>query len=180
MKKTERGARKRMFPGGTSVSRIDEEAQRAPIDEGSFKRYYDAAMKAASMTGPVPTVKDRVIPSLNETLENVVDIVFGDDPLSRMTIAIKNQMLEEKQMDKFSAVFSRMLALIELIGKEALKRWAISRPHDPRHLYYPDAVVFAAAVSPLNDDLTFQIDQFERLVKERMCGINPGRFVAFI
>ena len=64
--------------------------------------------------------------------------VFGDDPLSRMTIAIKNRMSEEKQMDKFSAVFSRMIALVQLIGGQALKRWAIPKPHDPQHLYYPD------------------------------------------
>jgi hypothetical protein len=45
---------------------------------------------------------------------------------------------------------------------------------------YPDAVVFAAAVSPLNDDLTFQMDEFERRVELHLGGINCSRFTAFV
>lgn len=105
---------------------------------------------------------------------------LNPQPFATLALSDLNRMSEEKRMDEFSAVFSRVVALVQLIGGQALKRWAIPRPHDPQHLYYPDAVVLAAAVSPLNDDLTFQMDQFERLVEERMRGMNPGRFVAFI
>ncbi len=162
-----------------TASSADEEVQRAPVDEVGFLRYYEIAMKAASMTGPVPAAADRVMPSVNETPESVsVNVIFGDNPLARMTIAIKDQLTQEDQMDKFAAVFSRILALIELIGKGSLKKWAISRSRNPQHLLYPDAVIFAAAVSPLKDDFGFEVDEFERVVKERMGYGRPDKRVA--
>jgi hypothetical protein len=151
-----------------------------PVDEESFMRYYGVAMKAASMEGPPPSVKDRVMRSLNDAPGSVLDVVFGDNPLSRMAIALKKKMSEEQRMDKFPAVSTRILALIQLIGSGSLTQWAVSIPRDPGHLYYPDAVVLAAAVSPLKDDLTFQMDEFERLVELRLGGINCGRFTAFV
>jgi len=154
------------------------EKERAAVDEASFMRYYKIAMKAASMDGPVPATEERVIPSPQETSGNVIEVVFGDTPLSRMTIAIKNQMSLEEQMDRFSAVFSRMLALIAMVRRGSLKQWAISSPTDPQQLLFPDAVVLAAAVAPL-DDLAFEVDQFERLVNERVGLTRPRRFVAF-
>ena len=150
----------------------DAEALTVPIDEGSFTRYYDIAMAASSMTGSQPALKDRIMPSVDETPGNVTDVVFGDNPLSRMKIAIKDQMTQENQMDKFPSVSIRLLALITLIGKGTLKRWARPRPCDPRHLYYPNAVIFAAASAPLNDDFSFKIDELERLVEELMGGTD--------
>jgi hypothetical protein len=41
-------------------------------------------------------------------------------------------------------------------------------------------VVFAAAVSPLNEELTFLIEEFERLVELRLGGISCSRFTAFV
>lgn len=154
------------------------EKKRPAVDEASFLRYYETAMKAASMAGPMPSFKERVIPAKDEASRNVLEVVFGDTPLGRMTIAIKNQMAEEEEMDRFPAVFSRILALIALMRRGSLKQWALSSPHDPRQLLFPDAVVFAAAVAPL-DDLTFEVDQFEQLVHERMDPGNPRRFVVF-
>jgi len=180
MEKTARAPHRRAYPAGTSASSPRKEAQRVPVDEESFMRYYGVAMKAASMEGPPPSAKDRVMRSLNDTPGSVLDVVFGDNPLSRMAIALKNKMSEEQQMDKFPAVSTRILALIQLIGSGSLKRWVISLPRDPRHLYYPDAVVLAAAVSPLIDDLTFQMDEFERLLELRLGGINCGRFTATV
>ncbi|MGC9977295.1 MAG: hypothetical protein ABSC57_11405 [Syntrophales bacterium] len=180
MEKANRASHQRVSHARTSASSPDEEARRVPVDEESFMRYYGVAMKAASMEGPPPSVKARVMRSLNDTPGSVLDVVFGDNPLSRMAIALKNKMSEEQQMDKFPAVSTRILALIQLIGSGFLKRWVISIPRDPRHLYYPDAVVLAAAVSPLIDDLTFQMDEFERLVELRLGGINCGRFTAFV
>jgi hypothetical protein len=180
MEKANRASHQRVSPARTSASSPKEEARRVPVDEESFMRYYGAAMKAASMEGPPPLVKDRVMRSPNNTPGSVLDVVFGDNPLSRMAIALKNKMSEEQQMDKFPAVSTRILALILLIGSGSLKQWIISIPRDPRHLYYPDAVVFAAAVSPLIDDLTFQMDQFERLVELRLGGINWGRHTALV
>jgi hypothetical protein len=83
-------------------------------------------------------------------------------------------------MDRFLAVSTRILALIRLIGSGSLKQWAISMPRDCGHLYYPDAVVFAAAVSPLNDDFTFPMKEFGRLVELRLGRINCSRFTAFV
>jgi hypothetical protein len=143
-------------------------------------RYYQVGMKAASMEGPAPSAKDRLMQTLDNAPGSVLDVVFGDNPLSRMAIALKNKMSEEQQMDKFPAVSTRILALIQLIGSGSLKRWVISLPRGPRHLYYPDAVVLAAAVSPLIDDLTFQMDEFERLLELRLGGINCGRFTATV
>ena len=180
MEKTARAPHRRAYPAGTSASSPRKEAQRVPVDEESFMRYYGVAMKAASMEGPPPSAKDRVMRSLNDTPGSVLDVVFGDNPLSRMAIALKNKMSEEQQMDKFPAVSTRILALIQLIGSGSVKQWAVSIPRDSRHLYYPDAVVLAAAVSPLKDDLTFQMDEFERLVELRLGGINCGRFTAFV
>jgi hypothetical protein len=136
-------------------------------------RYYQTAMKAASMDGPAPPAKDRVI-SRSGTKTCVLEVVFGDNPLSRMTVALKDKMAEEGQMSGFVAVSTRIQALIQLIGDGSLKRWAVSRPRDSKHLYYPDAVVFAAAVSPLRVDFTFPIDEFDRLVEDRVGGINSG------
>jgi len=180
MEKSNRASHQRVSRARTSASFPKEEDRRAPIDEESFMRYYGVAMKAASMEGPPPSVKARVMRSLNDTPGSVLDVVFGDNPLSRMAIALKNKMSEEQQMDKFPAVSTRILALIQLIGSGSLKRWVISLPRDPRHLYYPDAVVLAAAVSPLIDDLTFQMDEFERLLELRLGGINCGRFTATV
>ena len=180
MEKANRASHRRAYPAGTSASSPREEAQRVPSDEGSFMRYYGVAMKAALMEGPPPLVKDRVMRNPNNIPGSVLDVVFGDNPLSRMAIAMRNQMSEEGQMEKFPAVSTRILALIQLIGSGSLKQWAISIPRDSQHLYYPDAVVLAAAVSPLNDDLTFQMDEFERLVELRLGGINCGRFTAFV
>ena len=160
-------------PGGDSP-----EKERAAIDETSFMRYYKIAMKAASMDGPAPIAEERVIPSLGEPSGNVIEVVFGDTPLSRMTIAIKDQMSLEEQMDRFSAVFSRMLALIAMVRRGSLKQWAVASPTNPQQLLFPDAVILAAAVAPL-DDLAFEVDQFERLVNERVGVTNPRRFVAF-
>ena len=137
-------------------------------------------MKAASMEGPSPSVKDRLMRSLNSGQGVVLDVVFGDDPLSRMAIAMRNKLSEEGRIDRFPAVSARILALIQAIGSGSLTRWAMSGPRDGGHLYYPDAVVFAAAVSPLNDDLTFQMDEFERLLELRLGGINCGRFTAYV
>jgi hypothetical protein len=40
-------------------------------------------------------------------------------------------------------------------------------------------VIFAAAVSPLNNDFGFDTDEFEHVVEERMGATNSsGRFVA--
>lgn len=180
MEKANRASHQRVSHARTSASSPDEEARRVPVDEESFMRYYGVAMKAASMEGPPPSVKARVMRSLDDTPGTVLDVVFGDNPLSRMAIALKNKMSEEQQMDKFPAVSTRILALIQLIGSGFLKRWVISIPRDPRHLYYPDAVVLAAAVSPLIDDLTFQMDEFERLLELRLGGINCGRFTATV
>jgi hypothetical protein len=176
MEKANRVSQRRACPPRTSASSSRKEARRAPVDEESFMRYYGVAMKAASMEGTPPAVKDRV----TRTPGSVLDVVFGDSPLSRMAIALKNKMSEEQQMDKFPAVSTRILALILLIGSGSLKQWVISLPHDLGHLYYPDAVVLAAAVSPLIDDLTFQMDQFERLVELRLGGIHCGRFTASV
>jgi len=151
---------------------------RAAVDEVSFMRYYKVAMKAASMDGPAPATEERMMPSPGETSGNVVEVVFGDTPLSRMTIAIKNQMSLEEQMERFSAVFSRMLALIAMVRRGSLKQWAVPSPTNAQQLLFPDAVVLAAAVAPL-DDLAFEVDQFERLVNERVGLTRPRRFVAF-
>jgi hypothetical protein len=180
MEKANRASHPRAHPAGTAASSPHEEAQQVPVDEESFMRYYGAAMKAASMEGPPPLVKDRVMRSPNNTPGSVLDVVFGDNPLSRMAIAMRNRMSEEGQMEKFPAVSTRILALVQLIGSGSLKQWAILTPRDPGHLYYPDAVVLAAAVSPLNDDLTFQMDEFERLLELRLGGINCGRFTALV
>ena len=141
-------------------------------------RYYRLAMKAASTEGAAPSAQDRVMQKLDGAPKSVLDVVFGDDPLSRMAIALKNQMSKERQMDRFRAVSSRILALIMLIGSGSLKRWAISLPHDPQHLYYPDAVVLVAAVAPLVDDLTFEADEFVRLLDLRLGAITCGRRTA--
>ena len=172
MTKTARAPQRRISPG--------KQAQPEPVDEASFMRYYHIAMEAASMEGPVPEVRDRVLPNPEGTPESVLDVVFGDDPLSRMIIAIKNQMSGEGRMDKFRAVSTRILALIRLIGGGSLKRWAISGPHDSEHLYYPDAAISAAAVSPLNDDLTFKMDQFELLLKARIGGLYWDSLGAYV
>ena len=180
MEKANRASHQRVPRTKTFASSPSKEAQRVPVDEESFMRYYGVAMKAASMEGPPPSVKDRVMRSPNGTPGSVLDVVFGDNPLSRMAIALKNKMSEEEQMDKFPAVSTRILALTQLIGSGSLKPWAVSIPRDPGHLYYPDAVVLAAAVSPLKDDLTFQMDEFERLLELRLGGINCGRFTATV
>jgi hypothetical protein len=172
MKRMGRGECKKTFDGATCVPSADEEAQRAVVDEYSFLRYLEVAMRAASTAGPSPTAEDRVMPGLKYIEGNVINFVFGDNPLSRMAIAIKKQMLEERQMDKVLAVSTRILALIRLIGDGSLRRWAVPKPHDP--LYYPDAVVFAAAVSPLDEDLAFELGEFERLVEMRVGGFRCG------
>jgi hypothetical protein len=165
-----------LFADQTAEASPDKD--RAAVDEASFMRYYKIAMKAAAMDGPAPTTEERVIPCPPETSGNVVEVVFGDTPLSRMTVAIKNQMCLEEQMDRFPAVFSRMLALIAMVRRGSLKQWAVSSPTDPQQLLFPDAVVLAAAVAPL-DDLAFGVDQFERLVNERVGLAKPRKFVAF-
>ena len=180
MERRSSARRRRVSPEGDPISSLITEAHLAPVDEESFMRYYDVAMKAASMKGPSPSVKDRLMRSFDSTQGGVLDVVFGDDPLSRMAIAVRNKLSEEGQIDRFPAVSARILALIQAIGSGSLKRWVISLPRDPRRLYYPDAVVFAAAVSPLNDDLTFQMDEFERLLELRLGGINCGRITAYV
>ena len=177
MKEEDQGNYKRALPKDAPVSSYD--TLRAPIDGLSFMRYYEIAMKAASMAGPPPTAKERVLPSSDEDPGHIVEVVFGDTPLTRMSIAIKNQMSREGQMDRFSAVFSRMLALIALVRKGSLKQWAISNPNNPQQPLYPEAVILVAAVAPL-DDLAFEGDQFERLVNRRIDLSNPGHFVAFV
>ena len=172
--------RRRASPAGEPIPFPVTEAHKAPVDEESFMRYYEAAMKAASTEGPAPRVVDRILRNQDDICGRVLDVVFGDDPLSRMVIAIRNRLSEEGRIDRFPAVSARILALINAIGSGSLKPWAISRPRDAGHLYYPDAVVFAAAVSPLNDDLTFQMDEFERRVEARLGGINCSRFTAFV
>ena len=178
MERRERARRRNVSPEGNPISSLITEALRAPLDEASFMRYYRVAMRAASAKGPAPSAKDRVMQKLEGGSETVVDVVFGDDPLSRMAIALKNQMTKERRMDRFRAVSSRILALILLIGGGSLKRWAISLPHDPQHLYYPDAVVLVAAVAPLVDDLTFEAHEFMRLLELRLGGITCGRLTA--
>ena len=74
-------------------------------------------------------------------------VAFGDDPLSRMAIAIRNRLSEEGRIDRFPTVSVRILALIKAIGSGSLRQWAITRPRDAGHLYYPDAVVFAEFVN---------------------------------
>jgi len=170
--------RRRPSAEGDPVSSPITEAHRAPLDEASFMRYYRVAIKAASTEGPAPSVKDRVMQKLDNTSKSVVDVVFGNDPLSRMAIALKNQMSKERRMDRFPAVSSRILALILLIGGGSLKLWAISLPHDPQHLYYPDAVVLVAACAPLVNDLTFEADEFMRLLELRLGGITCRRHTA--
>jgi hypothetical protein len=172
--------RRRVSPAGPSFSFPVTEAHKAPLEEESFMRYYELAMKAASTKGPAPRVKDRLLRNQDDTCGRVLDVVFGDDPLSRMTIALRNRLSEEGQIDRYPAVSARILALINAIGSGSLMRWAISGPRDAGHLYYPDALVFAAAVSPLNDDLTFQMDEFERRVELHLGGINCSRFTALV
>jgi hypothetical protein len=155
-----------------------EEARKVPIDENSFMRYYQTAIRAASMEGPPPLTKDRMIPRTDETAASVLELVFGDTPLSRMTIALKNRMAEEGQAGALASALMRILSLIRLIGDGSLKHRAISGPRDPKHLYYPDAVVYAAAVAPLDDNGTFPIDEFDRLVEDRMGGMNCGNITA--
>jgi hypothetical protein len=91
---------------------------------------------------------------------------------------MRNKLSEEGQIDRLPAVSSRILALILLIGAGSLKRWAISLPQDPQHLYYPDAVVLVAARAPLVDDLTFEADEFMRILELRLGGITCGRRTA--
>jgi len=172
--------RRRASLAGESRSFPATEAHQAPVDEESFMRYYEVAMKAASMEGPAPSMKDRLLRNHYDTHGRVLDVVFGDDPLRRMAIAIRNGLSEEGQIDRFPAVSTRILALIKAIGSGSLMSWAISSPSDAGHLYYPDAVVFAAAGCPLNDDLTFQMDEFERRVELHLGGINCSRFTAFV
>jgi hypothetical protein len=174
MKKMGRGVRKQKqpFDGKACAPYVDEELKQALIDEHGFLRYYKVAIGAASMGGPAPATEHRVMPGQDCARGNVINVVFGDNPFSRMAIAIRNQMLKERRIDKLPVVFTRILALIRLIGEGSLRRWAVARPDDPQHLYYPDAIVLAAAVSPLNDDLTFEPDQFERLVEMRVGGKN--------
>jgi hypothetical protein len=114
------------------------ETHQAPVDEESFMRYYEVAMKAASMEGPAPSMKDRLLPNHDDTHGRVLDVVFGDDPLRRMAIAIRNRLSEEGQIDRFPAVSTRILALIKAIGSGSLMSWAISSPRDAGHLYYPE------------------------------------------
>jgi hypothetical protein len=179
MKKTISSARGRTFSPGASAPSCGEEGQATPIDEDSFLRYYQTVIRAASMEGPPPLLGDRVIPPVDGTHTSVVEVVFGDSPLSRMKIALKNQLGEEGEMGKFASTWTRIQALVRMIGDGSLKHWAISRPREPKHLYYPDAVVLAAAISPLNDEHTFQIDGFDRLVRERLGGINCGHIVGW-
>ena len=174
MEKRERARQRRVSPGGDPTSTLLTEAYRTPLDEESFMRYYRVAMKAASTEGPALSVKDRVMQKLDNAPKSVVDVVFGSDPVSRMAIALKNQMSKERRIDRFPAVSSRILALILLIGEGSLKRWTISLPHDPQHLYYPDAVVLVAAGAPLVDDLTFDADEFMRLLDLRLGDIACG------
>lgn len=168
MEKAVRAPRKGTSPARTPASFSGRETRRAPVNDNDFMRYYGVAIKAASMEGPAPSVKDRVIQNLDNAPGNVLDAVFGDDPLSRMAIALKNQMSKERRMSELAAVSSRILALIRLIGSGSLKQWAITMPHDPQHLYYPDAVVLVAAGAPLVDDLTFEEDEFMRLLELRL------------
>jgi hypothetical protein len=177
MKKTVRTGRSAPFPAPSLFCHY--ETQRAPVDEDRFMRYYQTAIEATSIDGPPPSTKDRVVPHAGETHTNVVDVVFGDSLLSRMAIALKKRMTEEGRMDELASVWTRILALTRAIGDGSLRQWAISRPRDPQHLYYPDAVVFAAAVAPLRDDCTLQVGEFERLVRVRLGGINCGRIIAW-
>jgi len=180
MERSNGAHRKRVSPAEASLSFPVTEAHKAPVDEESFMRYYEAAMKAASTEGPAPRVGDRILRNQDDICGRVLDVVFGDDPLSRMVIAVRNRLSEEGRISTFPSVSARILALVKAIGSGSLKPWAISRPRDAGHLYYPDAVVFAAAVSPLNDDLTFQMDEFARRVELRLGGITSSRFTAFV
>jgi hypothetical protein len=180
MERRESVHRRSVSPGGHPIPSLVTEAHRAPLDEASFMRYYRVAMRAASTEGPAPSVKDRVMQKLDGAPNSVLDMVFGNDPLSRMAIALKNQMSKERRMETFPAVSSRILALILLVGSGSLKRWAISLPHDPQHLYYPDAVVLVAAGAPLVDDLTFEADEFMRLLELRLGGMKRDRFTAHV
>ncbi|MGD0657565.1 MAG: hypothetical protein ABSD38_05830 [Syntrophorhabdales bacterium] len=178
MKEEDQGNCRRAFPEDAPDPSYD--TLRAPVDGISFLRYYEIAMKAASMAGPSPTPKERVMPGSVEDSGHVIEVVFGDTPLARMTIAIKDQMSREGQTGGFPAVYSRMLALIALIRKGSLKQWAISIPNNPHQLLYPEAIIFVAAVAPL-DDLSFDLDQFERMVNRRIDPppANPGHLIAF-
>jgi len=152
------------------------DSQRAPVDEESFMGYWEEAMSAASETGAIARDHGKA-PDHEEAPESAFDAL---DPLGRMALVLRKRMAEEGQMDKFPAVATRILALIRLIGDGSLKQWAISRPQDPGHLYYPDAVVFAAAISPLDDDLAFPMDLFENCIEARLGGTNRGRFIAWV
>jgi hypothetical protein len=145
----------------------------APIDVTCFTRYCVTAVESASMEGPVPA-KDRVTGRMHDSSGSVLTVVFGDDPLSRVMIAIRCKAREDQQVDKVPAISARIHALIHLIESGFLHQWAGSTPQDPLYLCHLDAMIFAAAVSPLNDDFMFQMDQFERLVELRLAGIDPG------
>ena len=160
---------------GPSFLPFRGDAQRVPVDEESFMRYWEEVLAAASKTGPIARGDEAA--DHGDAPESAFD---GGDPLGRMALVLRNRMAEEGQMDKFPAVATRILALIRLIGDGSLKQWAISRPQDPGHLYYPDAVVFAAAISPLDDDLAFPMDLFENCIEARLGGTNRGRFIAWV
>ena len=87
MKEEDQGNCRRAFPEDAPDPSYD--TLRAPVDGISFLRYYEIAMKAASMAGPSPTPKERVMPGSVEDSGHVIEVVFGDTPLARMTIAIK-------------------------------------------------------------------------------------------
>lgn len=180
MERRNRAHGRRVSPAGESLPFPATGADRAPVEEESFMRYYEVAMKAASMEGPTPCVKDRLMRSPDGPHANVLNVVFGDNPLSRMAIAIRNRLSEEGRIDRFPTVSVRILALVKAIGSGSLRQWAITRPRDAGHLYYPDAVVFAAAVSPLDDDLTFRMDEFGWLIELRLGNVNCGGFSAFV
>jgi len=155
---------------GQSFLPFRGEAQRVSVDEENFMRYWEEVLSEASERGPIARDHE-VVPG--STFD-------GYYPLGRMALALRNRMAEEGELDKFPAVAARILALIRLIGDGSLKQWAISRPQDPGHLYYPDAIVFAAAISPLDDDLAFRMDLFENCIEERLGGMNRGRFIAWL
>jgi len=96
MERRSSARRRRVSPEGDQISSLITEAHQAPLDEASFMRYYHVAMKAASMEGPSPSVKDRLMRSLNSTQGGVLDVVFGDDPLSRMAIADEKQAVRRR------------------------------------------------------------------------------------
>ena len=138
----------------------------APVEEDLFLFYSQIAISAAQLEMSVPNPEMYGVTVFDDESGTAARYNFTDNAMNRMMVGLKENMSEEQQDTIMPPIMTRMLAVMPLLKDKRLAQWVV-RDVEKGYTRISDAVFKAAAAATVNNDLQFDMDDFQQILAEK-------------